>query len=113
MGTCAVENRRSWERVPYPVLQPLGPYGSWGLPKSDMFFDVRCHDLSRGGISFFIPEPPKFQLAVIAMGRMGEPKHFFIRILYNRPHPGPVEEYLVGACFLRRLTAEETAQITG
>jgi len=107
------DNRRSWERMPYPTLQPLGPYGSWGLPKKEMFFDVRCHDISRGGISFFLPEPPEFQLAVMALGRTGGLKHFFVRILYTKEHPGPSKDFLVGACFLRRLTGNETEQIGG
>jgi hypothetical protein len=96
--------RRTSERRPYPAIQWLAPYGAWGLPTMDMFREIRCHDLSQGGVSFFLPRPPQFHFAVIGLGKQPDITYLLVRILYSKEYTGGRKEYLVGCCFVQRVT---------
>ncbi len=96
------QERRSSSRWSYPAVQPLAPYGHWGFPHADMFQYVRCHDLSTGGVSFLLPEPPQFEFAVIGLGVAPHLVYFVIRKMYCRQSESHAGQYLVGCQFLQR-----------
>jgi hypothetical protein len=99
--------RRTSDRWPFTEIQVLGPYGTWGLPKKHMFCEVRCHDLSQGGISFFLPRPPTFEFAVIGLGKRPNVTYLLIRLTHCREHVEEKKRYLVGCRFLQRVTIED------
>jgi hypothetical protein len=99
--------RRTSDRWPYQEIQLLGPYGYWGLPKKHMFCEVRCHDLSQGGVSFFLPRPPVFEFAVIGLGKRPNISYLLIRVTHCREYYVDVKKlYLVGCRFLERVALE-------
>ncbi len=102
----ASAERRTSDRWPFTEIQLLGPYGAWGLPKKHMFCEVRCHDLSQGGISFFLPRPPAFEFAVIGLGRRPNIKYLLIRLTHCQEQVGEKKQYLVGCRFLQRVEIE-------
>jgi hypothetical protein len=110
--TCGAEaisgsaERRTSDRWPFAEIQLLGPYGPWGLPKMHMFCEVRCHDLSQGGISFFLPRPPAFEFAVIGLGKRPKITYLLIRLTHCREHIDVKKQYLVGCRFLQRVEIE-------
>ena len=95
--------RRSSNRWLYPAVQPLAPYGHWGFPHAEMFQYVRCHDLSTGGVSFFLLEPPTFEFAVIGLGVAPQFQYFVIQKAYCRRCDSMERQYLVGCQFLQRI----------
>ena len=102
----SIEQRAS-ERWAYPAIQLLAPCGPKELPRKSMFAEVRCHDLSQGGISFFMPRPPKFQLAVFGLGKRPNLTYLLAQVVYCKEHVTAKREYLVGCSFIRRVTIRE------
>ena len=98
--------RRKSQRRPCQTILLLGPYGSWGLPTHRMFCEVRCHDLSQGGVSFFLPRPPTFEFAVIGLGKRPNISYFLIRLTHFREHIDVEKQYLVGGNFIQRVKIE-------
>jgi hypothetical protein len=96
------ENRTSG-RSHFPAIQMLGPCGDWGLPQRHMFFEVRCCDLSQGGISFFLTRAPTFEFAVIGLGKEPNISYFLIQPKHFREHGEDRNQYLVGCKFLGRV----------
>ena len=95
--------RRSSNRWSYPAVQPLAPYGHWGFPNAEMFQQVRCHDLSTGGVSFLLPAPPTFEFAVIGLGVAPQFQYFVVQKVYCRRSDSTEGQYLVGCQFLQRI----------
>ena len=96
---------RAHQRWPYPTTQWMAPYGPWGFPAKGMFQPVRCYDISRGGISFFLPRPPNFQFAVVTVGTPSELTYLLVRVVHHSKHDAAAgQQYLVGCLFLRRVT---------
>jgi hypothetical protein len=62
----SAETRR-YERHPFPALQRIAPWQGSELPAEREFFQVKCYDLSRGGISFLLASPPSFKRVVFAL----------------------------------------------
>ncbi|MEX0866303.1 MAG: GAF domain-containing protein [Pirellulales bacterium] len=77
----AVE-RRSKLRVPFPRMQEIAPIIDGKLPDQSRFLEVRCHDISAGGFSFFLPNKPDFEELVVALGDGGQRKYFSARVLH-------------------------------
>ena len=48
------------------VLQRIAPRHSAELPQDDVFFPVKCYDVSAGGASFLLAGPPSFDRLVFA-----------------------------------------------
>ena len=101
------DERRKSGRWPFPEIQLLGPYGTWGLPKKQMFCEVRCFDLAQGGISFFLPRPPVFEFAVIGLGKRPDITYLLIRLVHCREYVDGKKQYLVGCRFLQRVTIDD------
>jgi len=68
-----------------------------------MFFEIHCHDLSQGGISFFLPRPPLFENAVIGLGKQPTMAYFRIKLIHYREYVGEKKQYLVGCQFVERV----------
>lgn len=47
-------------------IAPTHRYGE--IPSLASFFPVRCKDLSRGGVSFFLPADPDFATLIVQLG---------------------------------------------
>jgi hypothetical protein len=60
--------RRKRERRPFTVMQRVAPCPDGRAPAEYTFSRVRCHDISRSGISFDTTQPPLHEYFVIALG---------------------------------------------
>ncbi len=98
--------RRTSDRWLYPETQLLGPYGVWGLPTRQMFREVRCHNISKGGVSFFLPRPPVFELAVIEVGNRPITEYHLIQLVHYVEHVDAKKQYLVGCRFVKQVTID-------
>jgi hypothetical protein len=58
---------RRYERHPFPALQRIAPWQGTELPAEREFFQVKCYDLSRGGVSFLLASRPSFKRVVFAL----------------------------------------------
>jgi hypothetical protein len=63
--------RRSHRRYPFPIIQRIAPAEGAAVPAASEFFEVRYHEIGRGGFSFFMPTRPDFGSLVAALG-LGE-----------------------------------------
>lgn len=98
--------RRTAVRWPFSEMQLLGPYGSWGLPRRHMFKEIRCHDISQGGVSFFLPGRPDFDFAVVGLGKRPNLTYFLLRVTYCKENADAKNGCLVGGRFLQRVKIE-------
>ncbi len=60
--------RRGARRRPFSSQQRIAVRRELAIPDESEFFDVRCHDLTRGGFSFFRPTRPDFDSLVAEFG---------------------------------------------
>ena len=60
--------RRRERRRSFLSSQRIAPRRGPGVPDESQFFEVPCHDLSRGGFSFFAPNRPDFDSLAVAVG---------------------------------------------
>jgi len=98
--------RRTSERWLYPETQLIGAYGVWGLPPRQIFRAVRCHDISKGGVSFFLPRPPAFELAVIEVGKQPIIDYLLMQLVHYGEQVDAEKLYLVGCQFVERVTIQ-------
>ena len=100
--------QRSAKRWPYPVTELLAACRQGRLPNHTMFREVVCHDLSTTGISFFLPRPPGFRLAVITLGKLTDKTSMLIRVVHSTAYDVTGHNrYLVGCQFVRRVSSRE------
>ena len=119
--------RRHERRSRFVATQRVAFRRTPGIPDETEFTEVQCHDLTRGGFSFFLPSEPKFQLLVVALGTPPNLIHVSARVTHTEPvlvyESGLVERYpdgcipdgtksrpvqrrvLVGCTFVERLDA--------
>lgn len=97
------EELRSSPRVPYQYLQWIAPSYNGKRPRKNELFQVPCRDISAGGISFYIPQPPDFEVLVVGLGQMPSLTLFGARVVRVVPEDGPDgPRYLVGCAFTGR-----------
>jgi len=60
--------RRDHPRRAFAAIQRIAPYSGCEFPVDSEFFEVRCHDLTQSGFSFFLPDTPDFSSLVAAFG---------------------------------------------
>ncbi len=101
----AAERRRA-RRYSYPATQLLAPYDHGGLPTADQFREVRCQDISTGGIAFYWPTEPDFDDLVIQLGTRRSPIFVTARVTSMRPSGEPTGELLIGCQFTGRVQVE-------
>lgn len=93
------------QRHPYECSQYVAPWNEGDpIPLLENMFKVRCHDISIEGISFFLPDRPGFDLAVISLGNQLNPTLMVIEIRHSKVvfMKGDVQ-HLVGCRFVRRV----------
>lgn len=97
-------DRRASARHRFPRVQSIAPYVNGQLPSPNMFYAVQCRDLTSGGLSFWLPNPPEFSTLVVALGGEENVKHLTAEVV----HTTKIERdgksmYLVGCRFLGRV----------
>jgi hypothetical protein len=72
-STATSANRRHRSRQNYRILQWMAPCREGEMPDPGSFRQVRCHDVSCGGISYYSKEPPleKFLVFFLRIGERG------------------------------------------
>ncbi len=59
-------------RRSYTAVHKIAPGTFTSIPEEQMFIPVQCHDLTRNGFSFLLPETPDFTGLVAAFERPDE-----------------------------------------
>lgn len=99
----AHQQRRQSVRFPFAAVQlalPLIP----GRPLDrDSLCKVRCHDLSRSGISFYWPREPDFSNICLGLGTRGKRSWIKARVIHTRCIEGEEPRYLVGCALVERV----------
>lgn len=95
--------RRANQRFAYSVTQSVAFYDGKRLPTNGMFRQVRCHDLSTGGISFLWPQVPDFQQVVIRLAAARRVLYVDARVVRHLPVDKSNRRFLVGCKFLDRV----------
>jgi len=57
-------DRRKQRRSAFSTRQRVAPWDGRQFPEPSQFFEVQCHDLTQGGFSFLLPQPPDFAFLV-------------------------------------------------
>lgn len=97
-------DRRGQPRRPFPTNQFIAPYLNGQLPTRDMFQQVLCHDISSGGFSFLLPQPPRFDSIIVALGMPPNVTYLTGRIVHtSASNPNGQSMYLVGCRFMGRV----------
>lgn len=119
--------RRHEKRSRFVATQRVAFRGTPGIPDVTEFTEVQCHDLTRGGFSFFLPSEPTLQFLVVALGTPPRVIYVSARVTHTEPvlvyESGLMERYpdgcvpdqtksqhvrrmiLVGCTFVKRLDA--------
>ena len=114
--------RRCKLRRAFRLAQAIAPGYGWEMPPDSAWIDVRCHDLTQCGFSFFLDEKPAFERLVARFGT-AEPIYVAARVNNWRPvlvdgsgnilEPGTLStgchtepKVLVGCQLLRRFADE-------
>ena len=92
-------------RLPFTEMQRMAPYHGGGeLPDEAEFREVRCHDLSAGGISFLCAEPPEAQTLVVQLGKGDNVRYMIARVAHIVAVGESAEfQFRVGCSFVERL----------
>ena len=96
--------RRSSPRVNFECEQRIAPRYQDRTPVKREFFDVKCRDLSTGGISFVLDWKPDFEYLVVALGHGVSPDYLtakVVRITRSKDESGQI--YIVGCRFTGRI----------
>ncbi|GAB4143389.1 PilZ domain-containing protein [Thermopirellula anaerolimosa] len=98
------EQRRKHERFNYPVVQKICPYRGDVVPGAARFFPVKCKDLSRNGLSFYLDYEPSFERFIVLI-RTGD-RHDFVagEVVHVQPMPEDATgRFLVGCRLLKKV----------
>lgn len=95
----ATEDGRRHPRSAYPRLQMVAPVIAGRPPEQGDFREVRCLDLSAGGISFLTTEVPESGQYIVALGTPPNVIHLTAEVVRDAP------QRLVGCRFTGRLDA--------
>lgn len=71
---------RSSPRRNFHYRQLIAPMYNAGLPRKNDFYEVECKDISAGGISFYLDNPPDFQTLVVVLGLAPGLSYFTARV---------------------------------
>ncbi|GAB6167082.1 hypothetical protein JCM19992_30820 [Thermostilla marina] len=96
--------RRSSPRLAFPYTQRIAPVFGGVIPSRRRFFEVRCRDISAGGISFLLESPPEFESLVVALGHPPAESFFTARVVrVQECREGDKTWILVGCRFTGRV----------
>jgi PilZ domain len=108
-GDIAFEERRRHARSAFNATQRVAPYTNGQVPPLTAFRSVECHDLSCGGLSYFLNQPPLAKEVVLALTIRGEVKFFSARIVRTVGTLTPDGlKFLVGCQFVGRLQPDRS-----
>ncbi len=95
---------RSSPREEYGVTQAIAPVIYGMLPHRKQFVDVECGDLSAGGFSYYLDEPPPYDTLVLRLGPPGSDTFVSARVAHLREveHDGETVQ-LVGCQFIGKV----------
>lgn len=110
-----IEQDHGGVRLPFTELQRVAPYDGGGeLPDDDAFSEVRCHDLSAGGISFLCAEPPDSQTLVVQLGKGPNVRYMIARVAHIVAVGESAEaQFRVGCSFVERLNVPGSSETEG
>jgi hypothetical protein len=98
------EKMRSSPSKEYHCCQPIAPLYGDIPPEADDYFKVECHDISQGGISFFLKRPAGCEKFAIVLGQKPMITTLIGRVVYSKEVEHKDERmYLVGCQFIGRL----------
>jgi hypothetical protein len=100
--------RRGRQRQPYPCYQYVAPFRDSRMPSPEEFQQVRCHDISTGGFSYFTAELPDHDRIVAAFGTAPAFTYLTAEIHYaKRVAQGTNAMFQIGCQFLGRISGDE------
>ncbi len=73
-GDVVIEERRRHPRFPFPAVQHVAPYVHGEIPPATAFRPVECYDISCGGLSYYLNQPPIVKDVLLALKIRGEVK---------------------------------------
>lgn len=105
-----VRQRRKHERYGYPVVQKICPCRGKFVPSSARFFPVRCKDLSRSGIAFYLDYEPSFDRFILMLGTDDRHESVVGEVVYVQALPDDApERYLVGCRLIKKVQSRAHA----
>jgi len=96
--------KRSSPRRNFQYRQAIAPMYGDAMPSRKKFFTVVCEDISAGGLSFYLENPPEFEDLVVALGQPPAISFFrakVVRVMDRELNGQPV--HLVGCRFTGRV----------
>ncbi len=72
---------RSSPRRTFTYRQLIAPMYTGVIPSRNKFFEVPCHDISAGGISFYLNSKPDFDTLLVALGKTPSLTYFTARVV--------------------------------
>lgn len=73
--------KRVFQRKAFGWTQMIAMRSGNSMPDRDVFFPVRCKDISAGGLSFFLDEEPTFRDIVVELGVPPQQKYMLAEIV--------------------------------
>lgn len=101
--TTEMEDGSVRRRYPYDCFEMVAPYYDDEPEPSDTVV-VRCHDISRHGVSFFWPEVPDFEDVLVSIGQGGDVTFMEARVRQSKSvYMHDELAFLVGCEFTKRM----------
>jgi PAS domain S-box-containing protein len=98
------EERRQKKRFPFPYKQSLAPLVDDQMPVATAFREVRCHNLSRDGFSFWSEEIPDYNGLLVTFGNGSSMIYVTAQVIHVTPFDDADRElFLVGCRYQGRL----------
>jgi hypothetical protein len=95
-------DRRRVERYSFPAVAEITPCCGDGAPTEADSHVVRCHNLSKLGISFYWPTMPNFDQVIVALNSPQGTTRLLAHVMFQRSLAGQQGQYLIGCRFVRR-----------
>ncbi len=102
--------RRKHERFGYPMIQKICVCQGEPVSGSPRFFPVKCKDLSRGGVSFYLDCEPSFSQFIMMISNGDRTEYVAGEVVHvQRLPPDAPEPYLVGCRFVKKVKCRSHA----
>lgn len=106
----SAEQRRKHERFNFPVLQKICPCRGDVIPRPARFLTVKCKDLSRGGISFYLDFEPSFDRFILMLCNKDRTDYVLGEVIHLQELPADSpDRYLVGCRLIRKVKSAACA----
>jgi PAS domain S-box-containing protein len=92
------KDQRASPRLGYGVRQQIAPVIGGAPPQKRDFRYVRCKDISRGGISFYLQQPPDYEDLVVALGAPPQLNYLTARVVRVAEEAGESGSVCVVGC---------------